>query len=79
MSGNVCIDNFCKPVIKCYRISIDIERGEGTYTFTLKEKYNRGINDVTMTIKKENFGDKVTNGVSKVVKDFFGTSLKKDN
>lgn len=60
--------------IDSYSESFDIERGEGTYTFTLKEKYNRGINDVTMTIKKENFGDKVTNRV----KDTFNKILGKD-
>lgn len=65
--------------IDSYSESFDIERGEGTYTFTLKEKYNRGINDVTMTIKKENFGDKVTNGVGKTMDKLFGRNKKKEN
>ena len=53
--------------IDSYSESFDIERGEGTYTFTLKEKYNRGINDVTMSVKKEYFGDKVTNGIGNLI------------
>lgn len=65
--------------IDSYSESFDIERGEGTYTFTLKEKYNRGINDVTMTIKKENFGDKVTNRVKDTFDKIFVGNEKEKN
>ena len=50
-----------------YSESFDIEKGEGTYVFVLKEKYNRGINDIKMDANKEKFGDKITGGIKKVM------------
>lgn len=59
-----------------YSESFDIEKGEGTYVFVLKEKYNRGINDIKMDANKEKFGDKITGGIKKVMGKFSGTSEK---
>ncbi len=50
-----------------YSESFDIEKGEGTYVFVLKEKYNRGINDIKMDANKEKFGDKITGGIGKIM------------
>ena len=50
-----------------YSESFDIEKGEGTYVFVLKEKYNRGINDIKMDTNKEKFGDKITGGIGKIM------------
>lgn len=62
-----------------YSESFDIEKGEGTYVFVLKEKYNRGINDIKMDANKEKFGDKITGGVKDTFNKIFGENLKKDN
>ncbi|WP_289101979.1 hypothetical protein [uncultured Fusobacterium sp.] len=50
-----------------YSESFDIEKGEGAYVFVLKEKYNRGINDIKMDANKEKFGDKITGGIGKIM------------
>ncbi|MDU1911587.1 hypothetical protein [Fusobacterium sp.] len=65
--------------IDSYSESFDIEKGEGTYVFTLKEKYNRGINDVTMEVNKEKFGDKITGGIGNIMKKFSELEKKKEN
>ena len=61
---NMYIDNYSE--------SFDIEKGEGIYSFILKEKYDRGLNEVQLIEEKTNiFGDKVTNNINSMIKGIF--------